>query len=129
MRFSTFLKESYVTSRGSVEIFKNPTPKEALTACQDQGYCRFLLDMGKKDIYVWDWKLMHHDANIYLKKDNIVNSEYPSYDDKWIWGEATHARGNKFYVDSISGNKEVKDIRWAEKWFINLDSWFRDYRG
>lgn len=83
------IDEEYVAMDGEMEIFKNPTKEEMKETCQHDNTCRYMIDVKKKDIYVWTYKYLHADASKLLKSEGIENRyPYPHIDKDYIWAIA-----------------------------------------
>jgi hypothetical protein len=83
--------------------------------------CRFVIDVQNKDVYVWDYRLLHtHVAK-------ALNFEYPCNDGSFMYGKAEGMHDGKmrdvFFWD-IYGRKaknKLKTLGWARPWFVDLD--------
>jgi hypothetical protein len=124
------LDEQYETtlqarfSKTSYEVFKNPTNKETFTAADNSlQSVRFIIDVNNKDIYMFDFRLLHIVVAKYL------NFPYPTNED-YIYGQGVGLTGNKFkeveFYDYVVGRKskeKIKTLGWVKKWFVDLNNY------
>jgi hypothetical protein len=143
MKLKQFLQEVYVgrtvVSKGvSFEIFKNPDSKE-LRSCNDNtgSGLRFIIDINKKFIYIWNGNFIHQEAIYnYLIKNNIIDNPYYEKSEDYLigYGDITN---NKIYpyqlylsigkfkpvetIDDIRNRNMIRlstiDISWTDRYF------------
>ena len=125
MKFITYLRESYSTSVGGTPIFKNPSKKELGEACRQWKSCRFIIDIDKKDVYVFSGELLHVDVAdelnfLYSQDDHDLS---PS-NDEYIYGLADYSSGKLINIEPDlqleKMHKTIPDLRWTKPWFGNF---------
>jgi hypothetical protein len=134
MKFKQYLEEDYVTRDQRYEVFKNPTPKELSAVCCDIGI-RFIMDMDKKDIYVWKGSIYHYIVYNKLIKEKIFNNmnELNSFNFKILSGNVEEMSGGKMddvHFSLFGGTETYLDEKHKErlKEISNLDfSWVDHY--
>ncbi len=145
MRLYRYLTEKWIKSfkeRGPfgkvgdkvVEVFVNPSKSELRDASGNAEfdaisgkYVRFMADMKKKRIYVWDPESIHRDT-------------WKEFGDGRNWtdhtllsGVAQIKKGKWKFTESDEGVRrnlrvfDVEDWEWANKW-INITDFLQDYK-
>ena len=126
MKFLHYLNEEYFgtvrsCSGASYEVFLNPDKKE-FAEIPSKPYCRFVLDVEKEDLYVWDMNCLHADVCVDLK--NVYKLEgitYP-YAEQYIWGTGKLMGGKidimDLYISSRTDNiLHKKGLIWTKYFF------------
>ena len=122
MKFLTYLRESYFTSIEGMPIFKNPSKKELGEACRQYKSCRFIVDIGEKNVYVFDPDLLHADAACELDFPYETHDLHgvPSSKD-YIYGLADWSSGKLINIEPDLQLKRIHgtipDLRWTKPWF------------
>jgi hypothetical protein len=131
MRFINYLQEEYILSTKTfagtlIEFFKNPDKKEVREVCDnDAKYCRFMIDVKKRDVYMWTYKYLHDDTSKFFSK-NGINNEYPSDGIKYLWGEGKLRPSGKLSVQTVDVSfrckraaldKLKKEVQFTNTWF------------
>jgi len=120
MKFLTYLRESYFTSIEGMPIFKNPSKKELGEACRQYKSCRFIVDIGEKNVYVFDPDLLHEDASYELE---FPYGRRPG-SEIYIYGSADWSSGKLINIEPDlqleKMHETIPDLRWTKPWFGNF---------
>ena len=155
MKFKKYLKEEFAGSRKlkiagragtklDIEFFKNPTPKEmqiAQKASKQRKCVRFYADFKKKEVLVWEGRVLHEVVIQALKSKNIYITPV-----KLFIGSGTYQNGKinileNYYLDTQDDcdyinwmlSSMIKHKTWLLKYFSNvneyIDKWCIENNG
>jgi hypothetical protein len=130
---SEVLSEEYVTRVGirGTEVFKNPSKKEMASATLE-GSIRFVIDVNKEDVYVWNYNTVHTVIARHFGFD------YPcKKGNAYLYGAASVEHGNiqwlqffDIFDTSKEGKANLKDLKWTKKYFGDvlttyIEKWYK----
>lgn len=131
MRLYNYLKEEYhgliKKPSGGIPIFKNPDRKEMREA-GDLGTIRYIVDITKKNIYVWDgYSVLHLDV---IRKLNLKLDLHFRGEGEWNGTKIIDNHFSLHGVDYIKTSKKytLKPHREkAEKWILDNKSFLSKF--
>jgi hypothetical protein len=129
MKFLNYIKEMYATSiasqtqdsnrqiiNHSFPIYKNPSSDEIKSLRKEcnqffkNSYCRFIIDLEKKDFYFFSGELLHYEV---IAKFNLYGRDY----DKLIRGEAKILPNGKLSAVTPSFVTSLSTFKFCRNYF------------